>query len=414
MQKIKGTFLFFLLSTLLASMTSCGTLIVGFDTTPTPNLRMTQTVSVLATGNAALATLIAQPTSTPRPTQISTPQPGITLEPTEAAGQFSNLRFATLPDPAEARRFFVAGTPRIYAIWDYRDMKPGMTIVRTWYLNGEIWLNKTELWNYTKYGSSGTVTDVSVFDENVGLQAGEYSLTLFIDGKVQKVGEGSSAQDQGSFWLFEPDVRSSVVSPDKNYTAMVSQGSKLIIEEANGRQHEMVNAQEIASLDWFPDSQHLLYTERDRSRQTSPLEDWGITHKMWILDVVTGERHLIGAPGEDFHYPRISPTGRYIAVLSGATYGDGCTSSPTLAIIGLDGELRRQSVYRLRDFAGLPYLNPGNANVYPSDHTRPGRWESDEQFVTGLFWTCLTSGSDPGGLYLLDLSQMKAEKIGGM
>jgi hypothetical protein len=408
-------FFFVALNLLLISAAACTTLQTGIERTPSPNYSLTATISSLEAGNALLKTEIARAiqnrrTPTPNLTPVTTAIPRTLVPP---APRFTSLRFSPQPDSEDSRRFYVAGVPRICAIWDYSNMRDGLTIRRVWYLNGQEWILRDEPWDYAKYGSTGTIQDVCIFDENTGLQAGQYDLALLINGVPQDIGEGPSFQDRQTFWIFNPEVTSPVASQDGSRTAFVRAGSRLVVDFPTGVEREMVIAQEISSLNWFPDNRSLLYTERDRSRQTDPNEDIGITHKLWILDTETGERRLISTAGENFHNPQISPDGRYIAVLSGATFTNGCSSSPTLAIIQLDSEMNRRAVFRLSDFSGLPAVIGSStggpaSNIFPTNPKSPGKWEDSHQLVTGLWWSCLNQENTPDGLYLLNLVNMEA------
>jgi hypothetical protein len=402
-------------SFVLLASGACATLQVGIERTPAPDFSLTATVSSLQAGNSLLKTEIASKIQN-RSTLAPSLTPGFTESPRTPippAPRFSTLRFSPQPDTEDPRRFYVAGVPRICAVWDYANMRDGLTVRRVWYLNGQEWILRDEPWDFAKYGASGTIQDVCIFDENTGLQAGQYDLALLVNGVPQDVGAGPSFQDRETFWIFNSDVNSPVVSPNGSRTALVRAGGRLDVNFATGIERELVITQEISSLDWFPDNRSLLYTERDRSRQVNPNQDLGITHKLWVLDTETSERHLISVAGENFHNPQISPDGRYIAVLSGATFTNGCNSSPTLAIIQLDSDMKRRAVFQLSDFSGLPAVIGSStggpaSNIFPTNPKNPGKWEDNQQFVTGLWWSCLNQENTPNGLYLLNLANMEA------
>jgi hypothetical protein len=322
------------------------------------------------------------------------------------------LRFAADPDAAAPQRFYVAGVNRVYAIWDYANMREGMAVKRVWTLNGRTWIEREDPWDTTQYGSNGTVKDVAVFEDNIGLQAGEYSLNLFIDGVRQTMGETEPSAESSTFWIFPPEVRDPVSSPDMRKTAYIRNGGRLFVEFPDGSAREMATTQEIASISWFPDNTNLLYAERDRSMQVVPTEDWGVTHKLWIINVETGERHILATSGENFHHPQISSDGRYVAVLIGNTFGEGCFYSPSLSIIELNEELRRANVFTIRDFTGIPYLEEVKGGIYPNDHTRPGVWEGRDKLLVSLWWLCLDTPDNPDGTYLLDLGLLTAQRVG--
>lgn len=418
MQRYLRFTLFCLTSLAVFVSAACATFQVGIVSTPQPNLGLTATVQALKTANAGLAEILAQPLPTGTPTladlQPTSENSAPTFTPTPSAPRFSTLRFATSPNAPVTRRFYVAGTPRVYAIWDYANMSEGMVVRREWLRDGQSWIVREDLWDMEKYGTNGTIRDVAIFDDNIGLQAGEYSLILSIDGVVQNVSDNIFVQEKGVFWVFAPDVRGPITSPDGNRTAYVRNGGKLLIQFSDARLREMALVDEISTVAWFPDSRHLLYAERDRTEQVAPTEDWGITHKLWILDVDTGERLLTSTSGENFHNPMISPSGRYIAALAGSTFNDRCFSSPTLVIIELNEEMRRSAVHTIEDFEGIPSLGSDSAGAFPSDHTSPGTWESGDRLLTGLWWLCLTTDAIPNGMYLLDVSSLNAERIGGL
>ena len=52
-------------------------------------------------------------------------------------------------------RIFPAGTKQVYAVWNYMNMRAGMTVKREWYLNGQLWLTREEEWDFAKYGEHG-------------------------------------------------------------------------------------------------------------------------------------------------------------------------------------------------------------------------------------------------------------------
>ena len=426
----KIPFILLTIVVIIFSATSCGTLEVGIEKTRLPDLPLTATVEKLITDNAKLETEIAapsptqpifptvtqpgKPTKTPITIASETPgTPQVSATPTVPTGpRFSNVRFSTQPDAAVSQRFYVEGTTRVYAIWNYSDMKVGLIVRRVWYLNGIEWIVREEPWDFTRYGSDGTIRDVSIFEEEIGMQAGEYALTIFIDGVPQDLGQGTIFQERASFWIFESDIRASIASPNKYYTAIVNRGGHLLIEDPNGKLRELVITQEISDLAWFPDNRHIVFTDRDRTKQVNEVENIGIAHKLWVLDIDTGERHLIGTTDENFHSPLISPGGRFVAVLAGPTYKEACQASPTLAVLELDTEFRRQAVYVIDDFSGFTYSEPGRYLIYPFNTTTPGNWDSETRLIISLWWSCLDVPQKPDGVYLLDLERKSAKRIG--
>jgi hypothetical protein len=382
---------------------------IGIERTPTPNLVLTAFSGTLAAENNLLATRIANlsaqsPISPPPLNSPST----ITPSPTLPAPAFSSLRFAPQPDDSLARDFYVAGIPQIFALWDYSGMREGMLVKRVWKRNDVVWIEREEPWAFSRYGRQGTVRDIYIFDDEAGIEPGSYSLSLYIDGVLQDLSSSNDIQSEKTIHVFESDVTVPVTSPDKSQTAFVQFGGKLMLEEPDGRVWEIAQAQEIADLVWFPDGSYLLYSERDRTNQIQADEDTGITHRLFRVDLDTGEQTILGTSGENFYSPMISPDGLYISVLSGNTQRDGCTGSPNLAFIVLDTELRRQSIHSLSDFSGLEFYNNNPLSVIPR-LSGERNWESDTKFSVDLEWVCKPPGKELEGLYVLDLSEMTAE-----
>jgi hypothetical protein len=381
------------------------TIAVGIERTPESHFRLTQTVEAVSTQNAVLAEQLAvleQTARPPGPTPTGTPEP--------PPPSFSSLRFATQPEALQPRSYFVAGIPRIFASWDYAGMRDGMLVRRVWRHQGEIYQDREELWDASVYGTEGVMRGISIFDDESGLPPGEYSLTLYIDGIVQDILPETGLQTSARFWLFPPDLSGPVLSPDQARTAEVHEGGRLFIEEPDGLQHVVAVGQEISSLAWFPDSRRLLYAERDRSGQLSPDDDRGVTHRLWLVDVETGERSLMAASGENFHSPLVSPNGAYVAALAGPYHRSGCQISPALAVLALDLEHRRQAIYLMQDFELLDEPWP-ISEAYPDREAGLMHWEGEALLTVYLSWPCPPRGVNPDGPYRLDLISLTAIKI---
>ena len=104
-----------------------------------------------------------------------------------------NIRFSEGVGKPELRSF-APNTHQVFATWDYANMREGLTVRREWYLNGKLWLARDETWDFAKYGANGTLTDVSIYDLDIGLPSGIYELRLFIDGLPQFVKGQASEQ----------------------------------------------------------------------------------------------------------------------------------------------------------------------------------------------------------------------------
>jgi hypothetical protein len=107
-----------------------------------------------------------------------------------SAGQpgFSNLYFTAYPNgPAQTQ--FPAGTQQVFAVWTYHNMGVNDVVKREWGIDGAVWLEREEVWDYFHYGPEGVVTDVSVYNfESGGLASGRYTLSLYLNGKNQAAG----------------------------------------------------------------------------------------------------------------------------------------------------------------------------------------------------------------------------------
>jgi hypothetical protein len=390
------------------ALTSCSTFEIGLEKTITPNIQLTEFTNTLATQNTILATRITLPTPTINGaiSPLRTPKPSPQLPPPT----FTNLRFAPEPDDSMARNFYAEGAPRIFALWDYSGMQEGMLVRRVWKRNNEEWIAREEPWAYNRYGGEGTVRDIYVFENEIGLEAGEYTLTLSINGIVQELSTNSEAIDPTTFWVLETDITAPVASPDKSHTAFVRFGGNLLLEKPNGEIREIAQTQEIAAIAWFPDGANLLYVERDRSKQLEPFNNIGVTHKIFIVNIDTEEQNIIGTTGENFHSPIISPTGVYISVLSGTQPQEGCFGSPGLAIIELDSEFRRQAVHVLGSFNGLEFSNNLSSTIILANENKTRVWESDTQLLVNLEWLCKPPNQNPDGEYVLDLTNKTAER----
>ena len=396
-----------LVSSFFLAISACTTLEIGVEQTATPNLQLTEFTGSLATQNVILATRIAIPTQTP--SEPDARPSSLTPSPTLPDPLFTNLRFSAEPDENMARQFYVEGIARVFAIWDFSGMREGMVVRRAWTRDNEEWIVREEPWPYYRYGSAGTVRDIYVFEEESGLSQGEYSLTLSIDGVVQSLQEEPDVPISSTFWIFAPEITTPLASPDKSHTAYVRSGSVLVIEYPNGEFRELDQVQEIAAVAWFPDGINLLYVERDRTNQVEPESDSGITHRLFIINIDSLEKNIIGTVGENFHSPIISPSGEYISVLSGSQSREACNGSPGLAIIELDQELRRQAVFPLSAFSGVEFPDDNPSTIILSSTSQTRQWQNATQLLVELQWICKPASGNPDGLYLLDIPSKSAE-----
>lgn len=96
--------------------------------------------------------------------------------------RFSNLRFATSPTGTVATTF-PAKTQEVYAVWDYSYIPNAAQMRRVWRRDGQIIIDRTEAWDFNKYGTSGVITDVKLFDNINGLASGTYTVNVSIVGQ---------------------------------------------------------------------------------------------------------------------------------------------------------------------------------------------------------------------------------------
>jgi hypothetical protein len=173
-------------------------LLVEPSPTPTVVRNVLATRAPFSTAIVPAATFTPAPTWTVEPIPTAVEAAPITPAPTadtSSTDGFCCLHFA--PGPlAQAAETFPAGTEIIYAIWDYEALSQDDRIRRIWIRDDLIWLARDEKWDWEKYGASGTVRDLSIFDyEGSGLQPGSYKLQLYLNDTLQ---------EEGSFNILAP------------------------------------------------------------------------------------------------------------------------------------------------------------------------------------------------------------------
>jgi hypothetical protein len=156
------------------------TAVQGVLATAAPKRATALPIIVTIAPKAATATMVPAATQTvPAATQVF----AATTVPRRG---FSDLRFALTPDGA-AQREFAPGTEEVYAVWEYTGMSPTDSIRRIWFRDDQIWLTREEGWNWSEYGSEGTMRDISVYDnEGSGLPPATYRLQLYINDDLQQ------------------------------------------------------------------------------------------------------------------------------------------------------------------------------------------------------------------------------------
>lgn len=100
--------------------------------------------------------------------------------------RFSGLRFAT-SGSGIPQSTFPASTEEIYAIWDYDGMSATDTMERVWYHEGVEYVDVSEPWDFSKYGSVGAVRDVFLYDYIDGIDPGTWRVEIFLNGEQKLI-----------------------------------------------------------------------------------------------------------------------------------------------------------------------------------------------------------------------------------
>ncbi|HET9907987.1 MAG TPA: hypothetical protein VFQ23_15155 [Anaerolineales bacterium] len=345
------------------------------------------------------------PTETlvPLPTPIATRTEPPFLSPTDAASlpQFSNTRFTLDVTTNLFQTVFPARIRRVYAVWDYQNMRPGLIVRRDWYFNNVLWITREEPWDFSKYGENGTVQDISVFDLDVGLASGEYRLELYIDMRSQPIGEGSWPL----FTIAEADTESRVTSPDGRWVADVDNPRTLLVRDIGKSVRELYAGNEITNVTWLPDSQHILFVDRDRSLQVKGL-DVGILDDLWIVDVASGESHLLYKNTNQLGKFSFSPDGRFAAGFDGSGFGDACLVDLRMIFFEFASDFRSVRTIKQDQFSGIS-AEP-NIVIYPVEE---GTWQNETKYLVSLNGTC-NFDQNLVGKYVFDLLELNAKKWG--
>jgi hypothetical protein len=356
----------------------------------------------------------AAPIPSSTPTQLEVEEPGKTpveninsQTPTPSNAWFSpTISFYLEPDPQKSQRVFPSGIRQIFAIWDYANMKAGLVFRREWYKDEKLILAQEEKWDFSRYGSKGTISDFTIHDFENGLDPGLYSLRLYINGQEQTL---TTLKGQASFRIVYEAPPPPVVAPDGSKIAMVPEPRSLTIELPNGQINRAFIGQEIARLAWFPDSQNIIVSNRDRSKQDLSGTADGVREELWIINTESGLRNRIATPEENLHMPLISPDGHFVAAISGSGRLNACEADLSIVLIELDKDLTRVAIHNLSEFVGLP---ENNFLPIPINHPSvplPGNWLGNNQFSVALKYPCSTGASD--GIYLFNLDTWQVERI---
>jgi hypothetical protein len=324
----------------------------------------------------------------------------------------SVILFSETSDTGGATRTFTEGVEEIFALWNYSGMTQGLIVERVWYRNGDEWIKREEPWDFAKYGASGTVKDISIYDREVGLPPGKYELQLSINGQPQF--DAGNAIDQRSFEIVGSEHGAGAIVPSRDGSRSASIQGKFIQITPSGR---AIDAGAVVDwVDWLPDNIHLAYSTYfggDGSGNPNLVKA-----ELWMVNTDTGGTTKLSQEGERLHYPVVSPDGKMIAALRGTGYGDACGVDLGISFIQLDAALARVGVVNLFDFAGLSNVDNNNnpdGQVFPVTSAGgyldgpAGTWQSSSQFKTSLRWTCSNVYYD--GVYLLDPAAKSFQKV---
>lgn len=324
-----------------------------------------------------------------------------------SADNFSNLHFVGNPNIGR-QMVFAGGTEEVFAVWHYKNMAAGDLLKRIWLRDGEVWLVREERWDLQKYGSEGTRSDVSIYDfEGIGLDPGHYELRMCINNQWASFGASFPDFQITSLTSIEPTIE-----PGGERVAQTL-GGRLIVQEEDGTRRELVKMTEIADLTWFPDGHSIVFSNRLYANHYP--NNLHIAYELWLINAENGELTFVG---ENLRNPKVSPTGRFIALVSGAGAGDACFFNADLSVLTLDENKQPLQLYTMVDFAGLPHdaLNR-NVDYYPLGSAT---WQNEYVVDVPIYATCYYEGAEDTkllpkpGVYRINMITLIAERIGDL
>jgi hypothetical protein len=360
---------------------------------PTPTLE-SPTPTTISWTPTSVSTLI--PTIPPIYAR-QTPLPG-------AGSQFFNARFTLDPATSLYQNIFPANTKRIYAVWQYRNMRAGLKVRRDWYYNNALWISHEEPWDFAKYGADGTMSHISVYELEDGLLPGDYRFELYIDSQPQPIFGGVYWP---SFKITVNEFSEQTISPNGSWIALVHEPALLSIVDPNGNVQDMFSGTEVVHLLWLADGKHLVFIDRDRSKQNAA--GIGILDDIWIIDVETSQASMLYKDNAAIMQPWLaspgSGSGYYLAGAEGSGLGDGCGIDARVVFFEISEDFQAGQRRVQGDFAGLS--SALNASAYPIGQ---GRWLSNWAYEVPLDFTC---GNDPTlkGTYVFELGNLGLEKV---
>lgn len=356
------------------------------------------------------------PGPTPIPTQsVPSPIATITVEPFSPTHAPIELTppalfygaYVALDPVGSSAISFPEGTKQVYAIMNYQNMTQGMVVRREWYLDGTLWLMREEPWDFTKYGSSGTIRDISIYDWDYGLPNGVYQLRVFVDGVPQPIGVASTGQGQN--WLdFEITSADRLISakssPDSKWSVYLYNSNRLVLRDSNGTSTELYTGLEIPYFTWFGDSKHVLFVDRDRSEQITRTTI-GIRDQLWLVDIPSGIKRRLYDSDTSFTGtagPMPSFEGNYIAAIEGSNFFDACFVDKRMIFFEIASDFNSATVIKQQDFPGVPVFD--DSTVYPKED---GGWQSGNVFRVQMDGTCYADQTKMG-TYLFNVPNRTA------
>ena len=368
---------------------------------------LTPTPPATDSGSSQLTPPAIPNAGTPVATISATADPA-SATPTLVSPVFYGAVFVNNAGISPEGKIFPAGIKQVYVNWNYLSMRPGLTVKREWYLNGQLWLTREEPWDIAKYGENGTTqSDVSIYDFDNGLPSGIYELRLSIDDVLQPIGGQINGQEvmKATFEIRSQDEsQAPSASPDFQWAVEVFGGGRIVLEDKYRNPKQIFTAREVPYMSWFADSKHFLFVDRDRSGQQQGTSI-GIRDDLWIVDVPSGDHRLLYKSETSFdgiEGPIASPDGKYIASLEGSGYGDACGIDTHLLFLQLNSDFIATNVINQHDFSGLPMFNEGM--VYPANQ---GDWQTGNSYRVILDATC-NSDKSKLGLYTFNLANYAA------
>ena len=179
----------------------------------------------------------------------------------------------------------------------------------------------------------------------------------------------------------------------------------LLLRNTGREVRELFTGKEITNLAWLPDSQHIVFVNRDRSQQQTSTR-FGIQDDLWILDILNGESHLLYQNTGPFGNFNFSPDGRYIASIEGSGNSNECSMDARLIFFELASDFRTARSIKQEQFSGISVAQ--NTVVYPVEE---GTWQNETKYLVSLNGTCNFDQSLVG-TYVFDLLELKARKWG--